>query len=151
MNRYPFPMAANTATMVLYNPQNQKILLGKRSINADAFPGKWSLPGGFLDAGQERMLNVARRETLEEVSIDIPENRWSIFYVDDRPGADPRYAQIINLCYYAYVEIHEANAVKAADDLDDVEWFDIDEVLTMKLAFDHLTIVKKFAKMFPID
>jgi ADP-ribose pyrophosphatase YjhB (NUDIX family) len=85
---YDWPMAANTATMVIIDGNNRRVLLGKRDSNksADAFPGAWCLPGGFLNVGTERLVNTARRETLEEVGLDIPENNWHQFYTDDEPG-----------------------------------------------------------------
>lgn len=146
MPQYDYPMAATTTTMVLYDSGTNKVLLGKRDSNksADAFPGHWCLPGGFLNVGQERTVNTARRETLEEVGLDIYENRWRLFYVDDRPGADPRYSQVINVCYYAYTYPNEVEKIQADDDIEDVSWIDLREAMEMKLAFDHNKILEQF-------
>lgn len=146
MPHYDYPMAATTTTMVLYDKSTNKILLGKRDSNksSDAYPGYWCLPGGFLNVGQERTINTARRETLEEVGLDIDESRWHLFYIDDRPGADPRYAQVINVCYYACVTSSEVNKIQADDDIEAVNWVHMDDALKLKLTFDHNRILEQF-------
>lgn len=118
---YRFPMAGVTATMVLFNHSTNEVLLGLRG-DGDAFPNTWSLPGGYLNVGTEQMVHVARRETLEETGLDIDEVRWTHFYIDDYPGTDHRYLQVINLCYMADVTDEEYKAAKAADDLAEVKW-----------------------------
>ena len=45
-----------------------KLLLVRRTMNPEQ--GKWSLPAGFLDAGEEPAV-TARRETREETGLDI--------------------------------------------------------------------------------
>lgn len=146
-HNYDFPMAGNTATMVLYTLWYKKpieVLLGLRKKDSDAFPDRWSLPGGYLNVGTEIMLQVASRETLEETGLDINTNRWHIFFVDDKIGSDPRYIQVINLCYSAFVSKPEYNSVVAGDDLQEVKWTVLDEALKIDLPFNHNEILKKF-------
>ncbi len=45
-----------------------KVLLGKRSSHP--FPGKWALPGGYLEYDED-YLTAARRETKEETGLDV--------------------------------------------------------------------------------
>lgn len=156
MYEYKFPMAGNTATMVLYREKRTawslwlrvetEVLLGLRSKDSDAYPGYWSLPGGYLNAGTERLVSVARRETLEETGLNITEDRWKFFYNDDIPGTDPRYVQVINLCYAAKVSNDEYHAVEADDDLEDVKWVSLRKARKHELAFAHNTILREFAR-----
>lgn len=124
---------------------NISILIGFRDRNkpADSFPGYWCLPGGFLIVGKERVVTAARRETSEECSIDIEEARWKLFYVDDRPGADPRHEQVINVCYYAYVTNDEFNDAYGDDDIEEVKWITLREALEVDLAFDHNVVLRE--------
>ncbi len=146
---YEFEMAANTSTAILtyFHANRQYVLLGRRSDDSDAYPGAWSFPGGYLNAGTERIINCVRRETKEECDIDIDESRWKIFYIDDRPGADPRYKQVVNSCFYVTLTIDERNIGKAGDDLQEIKWVTVDEAKEMNLAFDHNTILNIFDKL----
>lgn len=141
---YDFPMAGVTATMVIFHSDTEEVLLGRRSLDSKAFPGAWCLPGGYLDVGKECLIDVARRETKEETGIDITEDRWKLFYNDDVPGSDPRYVQVINLCYLAEVTEEEYNSVKAADDLIELKWVNISEASNQDLAFAHNRILEVF-------
>ncbi len=49
MYAYAYPRPAVTVTGVALS-ENDKILIGKRTEKANAFPSFWCLPGGFLDA-----------------------------------------------------------------------------------------------------
>lgn len=144
MFEYPFEMAANTATMVVVNRKSGQILLGKRQDSSEAYPGYWCLPGGYLNAGEERLITTARRELVEECNIDVIEDHWHIFYVDDKPGSDPRYKQVVNLCFYTFINDVEAKKAKAGDDIQELKWVNLWEAKQMNLAFAHDDIVWKF-------
>ena len=142
---YDWPMAATTATGVIFYPHLNKVLLGKRrNVPGAAFPGFWCLPGGFLNVGSERSIDAVSREVHEECRIIIPTDRWRLFYVDDRPGADPRYPQVVNLCFAADATHDDYIAATHGDDLEAVDWFTIEEASKITLAFDHSTILKEF-------
>lgn len=149
MFEYEFEMAANTTTMVVVNKTTGQVLLGKRKDSSDAFPGCWCFPGGFLNVGTERLLTAARREGNEEFGIDIDEARWNIFYSDDNPGSDPRYKQVVNTCFYAFVSDEEANKAKAGDDIQELKWVNVWEAHKMQLAFAHNEILLVFMSKMP--
>ncbi len=144
MFEYLFEMAANTATMVVVNRKTGQILLGKRKDDSEAYPGYWCLPGGYLEAGEERLIATASRELNEECNIDVPDDYWHIFYMDDKPGSDPRYKQVANCCFYTYVSEEQASKAKAGDDIQEIKWVNVWEAKQMDLAFAHNDIVQKF-------
>lgn len=47
---YPFRMASGTATLVLIDAKENRVLLGIRSAKAWVYPNCESLPGGFMEA-----------------------------------------------------------------------------------------------------
>ena len=141
-------MAGNTATMILYYPETDEVLLGLRGKNSNAFPNYWSLPGGYLNVGAEILVETAVRETQEETGLFISSDRWINFFLDDKPGSDPRYLQVINQCYYATVSKDEYNSVKADDDLQEVKWTDLGEALKLRLPFNHNEILMRFSILF---
>lgn len=53
----------------LYTPDGM-FLMQKRSRNKESHPGEWDVTGGAVLAGEDS-LTAARRETLEEIGIDI--------------------------------------------------------------------------------
>lgn len=141
---YNHEMAGVAATMVLFHWEKREVLLGLRGQNTNAFPGRWSLPGGYLNVGTEQLVTTAMRETEEETGLIISEARWILFFNDDKPGLDPRYTQVINLCHSAVVTDEEYAAVKAADDLDEVKWVKLEEALKYDLAFAHNKVLEEF-------
>lgn len=149
MFKYEFEMAGNAATMVVVNKQTGEVLLGKRQDSSKVFPGAWCFPGGYLNVGDERLITTARREMIEECNIDIDESRWHLFYMDDEPGSDPRYNQVVNTCFYAFVSDEEAKNAKAGDDIQKLKWANVWEAHKMKLAFAHNEILLVFMRKTP--
>jgi 8-oxo-dGTP diphosphatase len=145
-------MAANTATMVIYCRCEDalRILLGKRDSkkSADAYPGYWCLPGGFLNVGTERLIDAASRETEEEVGLKISRDNWQLFHMDDNPGDDPRYTQVANSCFFTRVLPEDMSKVIPGDDLEDARWFTMHELMEVDFAFNHAEIVTVFCNLF---
>lgn len=152
MFAYEFEMAAVTATVALvYNKMTGSfqtgqfrrvpmILIGWRQDDSDAYPGAPCLPGGFVDV-PETTKSAATRETKEETNLNINEDRWDLFYVDDKPGTDPRFKQIVNVCYMAKISEEEHLEVQASDDLKHIKWIPYQKVQKMNLAFNHNKVV----------
>jgi len=143
---YDFPMAGNTSTALIFNSAGQ-VLLGLRGEDSDAYPNWWSFPGGYLNVGTERMIDVVSRETKEETNLDIANDKWKLFYSDDKPGSDPRYTQVVNLCYHTTVSQEVTGKLRAGDDLAAVKWVSIEEAMNTKLAFTHNEIIEEYYNM----
>lgn len=115
----------------------EKVLLGKRKINPAK--GDWDIPGGFLELG-EHPEDGLRREIMEELGVEIKIKSLLGFFMDVYgDGGDAT----LNICYV--VEI-KSGQPKAADDVEELRWFDINK-LPENLAFqngrDMLKALKK--------
>ena len=73
----------DTAAVVII--RNNKALILQRGHTAPWMPGKWNLPGGSIDQG-ESPIKAAKREGLEETSIDLEAHNLDTISVDDGGG-----------------------------------------------------------------
>jgi len=135
---YPHPMVAAAATLALFH--RGRILLGKRCDTTSAYPGFWSLPGGFVEADLEEVEAAAVREIREELSISLDRRRLKLFHVSSRPGTDPR-CHVVNVCYRAELTRAQARSVRAGDDLVALQFLTAAEALRLPLAFRHSDIL----------
>ncbi len=61
-------------------------------------------------------------------------------YTFGEAGRDPRM-RVISVAYYALVRPDLAPVVKAGGDVSDADWFPVEQLQKMELAFDHRKIV----------
>lgn len=98
-------------------------------------PYGWALPGGFVDEG-ERLEDAARRESLEETSLDVRLITQLHAYSD--PKRDPR-KHTISVVFVATA----SGAPTAKDDAKACAVF-TEERLPQPLAFDHAKILNDY-------
>lgn len=104
------------------------------------FPGKWALPGGFMEM-DENLEACARRELMEETSIKAGELiRYDTY---DEPGRDPRGRTITQV--FVMIWKDDMGQPKAASDAKTVKWFDLTKL--PPLAFDHGRIISDVLEM----
>jgi NAD+ diphosphatase len=106
-----------------------RILLARRAQEPDR--GKWDLPGGFLNEGEEPRDGL-RRELLEEASLDV---QPLVFFdvVVDRYGDEEDAQLTLNLYWMCRVL---SGTPTPADDVDELRWFAADELPPLaELAF----------------
>jgi len=98
--------------------QDGRVLLVRR-VN-DPFRGLWTLPAGFVDADEDPA-RAAARECLEETGLSVRVTR----VLDVVAGREhPRGADFV-IVYAAHVE---SGILRAADDADEVGWFERSEL-----------------------
>ena len=113
--------SVNVST-IIFNDKNQ-VLLGKRSMDEDVYPGLWCVPGGKIDVEpcDDRIIekNLAR-EVLEEIGIEIE----PLFYLSSNCLIKGDEAKL----YLMFVSKHISGEPTALEDTDEVRWFDVDEL-----------------------
>ncbi len=110
------------------------VLLIKRG--RDPFKGRYALPGGFVDYGEDIDLAI-NREIHEETGLQgLP---FRQFHTYGKPGRYPR-GHTVSVVYVAVI-IGAQPEVVAGDDAAEAEWFPISRL--PDLAFDHVQILEK--------
>ncbi len=105
----------------------------------EPFKAMWALPGGFVE--EHEKLNVAcQRELKEETSLDVAIEQFSLLGIFDDVNRDPR-SRTVSVAYFCL--LNEQRAVSASDDAQDADWFRLDELQNLNLAFDHFKIIEK--------
>jgi 8-oxo-dGTP diphosphatase len=127
---YPRPMLT-VDVVVLTGARTPEVLLIQRG--GPPFVGRWALPGGFVEEG-EQVAEAAARELAEETGLKVAKMR--LLGVYDTPGRDPR-GWTVSVVYLAHIAGPEA--VAGADDASDARWFALDAL--PELAFDHPAIL----------
>ena len=114
-------------------PDSLKVLLQKRSMEKDSFPGQYDTSSaGHIQAGDEP-LESALRELNEELGIKAEEDELSfagIFRIDyvlefhDKPFWDNE----VTFVYVYDKDVDISKLTLQKEEVDEVRWFDIDEV-----------------------
>lgn len=128
---YPRPMLTVDVAAFAHGADGASLLLVQRA--GEPFAGRWALPGGFVEQG-EQVRHAAPRELEEETGLRVEE--LQLLGVYDTPGRDPR-GWSVSAVYLARLD-REAR-VAGADDARDARWFALDRL--PELAFDHALIV----------
>jgi ADP-ribose pyrophosphatase YjhB (NUDIX family) len=106
--------------------QKGKILLVRRAMNPEK--GKWSIPAGFLDYGEDPVA-TAEREVLEETNLRVSISRLvDVYYNQD--ALDQGGASIFIL-YKAHLIDGD---LQAGDDADRAAFFSVDDLPQLAFA-----------------
>jgi 8-oxo-dGTP diphosphatase len=98
--------------------QGSRVLLVRR--NNQPFQGLWTLPAGFVDAGEDPA-HTAERECLEETGLTVRITSL----MDIITGLEhPRGADMV-IVYRGQIE---GGTLQASDDADKVDWFSLDDL-----------------------
>ena len=103
-----------------------KFLVIKRHQNEIAYPGKWTFPGGKMER-EENVLGALKREVLEEVGLDIEDEKNMI---EDFTFIRPDGHNVIGFTFEVNAKHEE---VKIPEDFQEFKWVTPDEF--MKLDF----------------
>jgi 8-oxo-dGTP diphosphatase len=111
--------------------QEGKVLLGLRDMEPQR--GKWCLPGGFMDYG-EQVRAAAAREAREETGLDV-EVRELLTLTDwDDPLSGKKG---IALSFEAQVR---GGVLHADDDVSELGWYDVEALPDMAFPSDVMAI-----------
>lgn len=98
-----------------------RVLLARRAFEPEA--GKWDVPGGFLEEGEEP-LDGLRRELREEAGLEIKPLGLHGIFADRYGGAEDATATL-NLYWTARIVSGDP---EPADDVAELVWFPLDEL-----------------------
>lgn len=126
-----------TAGVILENDAGE-IFLTKRSLEMPTEPGKWTLPAGYMEAG-ERFVEAAERECLEETGYKVEVTGVVCFTDDpDRPDNNRQNVGVI----------FSAKVIKKVGEPDDesteTRWFKNEELPS--LAFEYEAVLERYKK-----
>ena len=138
-----FPQPATLVDVAIFAVREAAlhVLLVRRAEGPDEpFPGRWALPGGYVDVERDTDLSAcARRKLAEKTGVASP-------YLEQLGSwgsatRDPRGWSATHV-FFALVSLGSMPLEKGAN-ASDVGWFDVAEVLaTVPLAFDHGEILR---------
>lgn len=97
--------------------RDDKVLLVKRLPHRRVYPDLWDLPGGHIE-GDESAEEALRRETYEELSIDVAEYRKLGTILDPVEPAD--------ITVFAITARHGDPTNAAPDEHSEIGWFKAD-------------------------
>ncbi len=129
----------NEVAAFVINDKGQ-VLLQKRSANKRFNPNKWALCAGHVDA-YESLENAILREIKEEIGIDINPNELVPF--GEREFTIRNSNSHITYFYYVKSNLNEEDFIIQKEELSEVKWFDIDQVIEMIKSKDESIVFRK--------
>lgn len=120
--------------VILVNNEKDLVLIKRKN---PPFQGVLALPGGFVDVG-ETIEEACIREAYEETNINV--KILKLIGVFSKPNRDPR-GHTVTIAYLCE-PITKNEKPKAKDDAAELEIVSIADIPSLKLAFDHLDIIK---------
>ena len=136
---FPRPLVTvDVAIFCVIEDALQVLLVRRPPEPADPFPGKWALPGGFVDVARDKtLLDCAQRKLREKtgVSTSYLEQLGSWGGAD----RDPRGWSATH-AFFALIP-GQGVALQKGANAQEVEWADAESAARKRLAFDHSDIL----------
>jgi 8-oxo-dGTP diphosphatase len=135
--RLDFARPLVTVDVVIFAVRDERLqvlLVRRPDEDAEPFPRRWALPGGFVDVARDRtLIACARRKLKEKTGVSTP----YLEQLGSWGGAarDPRGWSTT----HAYFALITASALRTENLSDQPahQWVPIQDALACKLAFDH--------------
>lgn len=112
------PLFKVNISAIIFN--KDKILIEKRSLNEDVFPGLWGIPGGTLELTDINLENALSREIMEEVNINIK----NIKFVKNNIRLKDNNGMLYIMCVADYKD----GEIQANDGTEKVLWLNIKNI-----------------------
>lgn len=128
--------------------KGNKYLLAKRSFNDPQQGGKWSFPGGKVDAEIEEGIieKTLKREIKEEVGIEIKDEVKLIYNNSFTRVSGHHVVMLVFMCDY------ESGEAQALEGQEEIRWVTMKELGEMKnelpdYTWDKIAALQKFLKL----
>lgn len=124
---------------VILNKKNE-ILLTLRSPKV-WWPGKWCLPGGHLNGGQD-WLSAVRQEISEEVGLSVVKAELTGIYSDPKLNQlyEPKLGKTLSFVAATFLIREYSGEVKLNEECSDFGWFSIDNLPESIFASEKIKI-----------
>lgn len=132
MSYKPFSLSAK----VFIHDGEGRCLLLKRSMSSKGNPGKWDLPGGKVDAG-ENLEQGLLREVAEETGLTI-----SLQHV---LGAAESESPIKRVAYLIFEGLVASGQVRLSSEHDDYAWVDRQSLTRVDIAEQFRPFLKAYS------
>ena len=129
----------NEVAIFIINDKKQ-ILLQKRNANKRFNPNKWGLCAGHVDS-KESLENAALRELREEIGLNL--SIRDLKTLSKREFTIGESNSHITYFYYIKSNLDEKDFIIQTEELSEVKWFDINEVIDMINNEDQSIVFKK--------
>jgi len=136
MNNMPKPVTPllTVDAVILVNNKRDLVLIRRKN---PPFQGELALPGGFVDIG-ETVEKACIREAKEETNINV--KIVKLIGVFSKVDGDPR-GQTVSIAFLCEPKTKKEKP-KAIDDAAALEIVPLLKITSLKLAFDHMEIIK---------
>lgn len=117
-----YPISFQTVDIAVLHSTERKVLVGRKHGHSD-----WGFPGGFVDPTDGSLESAMRREAREEIGdLELAD----MTYIGSSRIDDPRYRKSVHKIMTAlFKATYIFGPIKAADDLEEVRWQDLDGLL----------------------
>lgn len=155
--KYPRPRL--TVDMVIIDPKDSTILVQKRDLpEPEKYQGKWALPGGHVEKG-ENYMKAAERELKEEMGVDVPARAlalsevYTTTHTDSGEEIDPRGWRVTIAVYYSLGMNDKPQVVVDGEETTEYRWMTIAEATASEdaLAFNHVEIIRDVMPRFQFE
>ncbi|KAF1069458.1 MAG: hypothetical protein GAK39_02661 [Variovorax sp.] len=132
---FPRPLVTvDVAMFTVLDDALQVLLVRRPPDSAEPYPGRWALPGGFVNVDEDAtLLDCALRKLREKTGVVTP----YLEQLGSWGGAkrDPRGWSATH-CFYALIPA-QAMQLRGGANAAEVAWFEVEAALRKRLAFDH--------------
>jgi 8-oxo-dGTP diphosphatase len=130
-------LTADVVALTLHPDDGLSVLVVRRG--SAPFAGRWALPGGFVDPGEE-LVAAAARELQEETGVSTRRVRFEQLGAYGAPRRDPR-GRVVSVAFLT--GIPWTVAPEGGDDAAEAAWMPVSDARRpRRLAFDHRAILE---------
>ncbi len=134
MSQKPFRLSVKA----VIHDEEDRILLLKRSMSSKGNPGKWDLPGGKIDVGED-FAEALMREVLEETGLTI-----SIQRVAGTAESESNAFKVVYLIMEGRLEIGQ---LLLSDEHDEYLWVGRGELVKIDLCEQFRGFAREYSRM----